>query len=205
MDPSLSTPCSRSSRQGAVFVRLYSFPFRLMVLTIQQSRPWHPCQSSLSGTKSPFPILQARCAQVSLLYPAPCCKLSAVLGSTNKSATSLFFSSLSLALSLLHFSLLRLSFFLILFSSFGRDPHPTVLKSDAGSDGTQPASCVDIQNRQSTYSCRCPMYGACQNNVFCGLFCSATLAIQCRSKAPFVHERLKTPNTSPQAVEPDSR
>ena len=75
--------------------------------------------------------------------------------------------------------------------------------SDAGSDGTQPASCVDIQNRQSTYSCRCPMYGACQNDVFCGLFCSTTLAIWCRSKAPFVHERLKTPNTSPQAVEPD--
>ena len=75
--------------------------------------------------------------------------------------------------------------------------------SDAGSDGTQPASCVDIQNRQSTYSCRCPMYGACQNDVFCGLFYSATLAIRCRSKAPFVHERLKTPITSPQAVEPD--
>ena len=103
------------------------------------------------------------------------------------------------------------------FSSFGRDPHPrrkqqqdsnvvessTVSKSDAGSDGTQPASCVDIQNRQSTYSCRCPMYGACQNDVCCGLFCSATLAIQCRSKAPFVHERLETPNTSPKAVEPD--
>ena len=75
--------------------------------------------------------------------------------------------------------------------------------SDAGSDGTQPASCVDILSRQSTYSCRCPMYGACQNDVFCGLFYSATLAIRCRSKAPFVHERLKTPNTSPQAVEPD--
>ena len=85
------------------------------------------------------------------------------------------------------------------FLSFGRDPHPTVSKSDAGSDGTQPASCVDIQNRQSTYSCGCPMYGACQNNVLC----SATLAIRCRSKAPFVHERLKAPNTSPQAVESD--
>ena len=86
-------------------------------------------------------------------------------------------------------------------SSFGRDPHPS--KSDAGSDGTQPASCVYIQNRQSTYSCGCPMYGACQNNVFCGLFCSATLAIRCRSKAPFVHERLKAPNTSPPAFESD--
>ena len=48
--------------------------------------------------------------------------------------------------------------------------------SNAGSDGTQPASCVDIQNRQYTYSCGCPMYGACQNDVFCGLFCSVTLA-----------------------------
>ena len=100
---------------------------------------------------------------------------------------------------LLNFVTACVSFFL----SFGRDPHPTVTKSDAGSDGTQPASCVDIQNRQFTYSCRCPMYGACQNNVFCGLFCSATLAIRCRSKAPFVHERLKAPNTSPKAVEPD--
>ena len=61
--------------------------------------------------------------------------------------------------------------------------------SNAGSDGTQPASCVDIQNRQSTYSCGCPMYGASQNNVFCGLFCSATLAIRCRSKAPYVYGR----------------
>ena len=49
--------------------------------------------------------------------------------------------------------------------------------SNAGGGGTQPASCVDIQNRQSTYFCGCPMYGACQNDVFCGLFCSATLAI----------------------------
>ena len=108
------------------------------------------------------------------------------------------------------------TFFFFLFF-FGRDPHPrrkqlqdsnavessTVLKSDADSDGTQPASCVDIQNHQSTYSCRCPMYGTCQNNVFCGLFCSATLAIRCRSKTPFVHERLKAPNTSPQAVDFD--
>ena len=86
-----------------------------------------------------------------------------------------------------------------LFSSFGKGS----TFSNAGNDGTQPASCVDIQNRQSTYSCGCPMYGACQNDVFCGLFCSATLAIRCRSKAPFVHERLKTPNTTPQAVEPD--
>ena len=83
------------------------------------------------------------------------------------------------------------------FLSFGRDPHPSVSKSDAGSDGTQPASCVDIQNHQSTYSCGCPMYRACQNNVFCSSFCSTTLAIRCRSKAPFVHERLKAPNTIP--------
>ena len=91
----------------------------------------------------------------------------------------------------------------LILLSFGKDPNPTVSKPDAGSDDTPPASCVDIPNRQSTYSCGCPMYGACQNNVFCGLFCSATLAIRCRSKAPFVHERLKIPNTSPQAVEPD--
>ena len=57
------------------------------------------------------------------------------------------------------------------FLSFGRDRHPTVSKSDAGSDGTQSASCVDIQNRQSTYSCGCPMYGHVR--IMCFAVCSA--------------------------------
>ena len=61
--------------------------------------------------------------------------------------------------------------------------------SNAGSDGTQPASCVDIQNRQSTYSCGCPMYGACQNDVFCGLFCSTTTINHNRRKQKFAGVR----------------
>ena len=46
-----------------------------------------------------FPFQQAQYVQVSLLKPAPFCKLFAGLGSTNKSATSLLFSYVTLALS----------------------------------------------------------------------------------------------------------
>ena len=60
-----------------------------------------------------FPFQQAQYAQVSLLKPAPFCKLFAGLGSTNRSAISLFFSSyLTLALSSPPYSLLHLSFYL---------------------------------------------------------------------------------------------
>ena len=60
-----------------------------------------------------FPFQQAQYAQVFLLKPAPFCKLFVGLGSTNKSATSLHFSSY---LTLIRFSppcpLLHLSFYL---------------------------------------------------------------------------------------------
>ena len=46
-----------------------------------------------------FPFQQALCVQVTLLKPAPFCKLFADLGSTNKSAISLFFSYVTLVLS----------------------------------------------------------------------------------------------------------
>ena len=39
-------------------------------------------------------------------------------------------------------------------------PQPTALpRSDAGSDGVEPAPCFVIQNCQTHYSSRCPMYG----------------------------------------------
>ena len=39
---------------------------------------------------------------------------------------------------------------------------PAVLpRSDAGSDSVEPAPCFVIQNCQSHYSSRCPMYGTC--------------------------------------------
>ena len=63
-----------------------------------------------------FPFQQAQCVQVSLLKPAPFCKLFAGLGSTNKYATSLLFSFyLTFALSLPSCLLLHLSFHLNLW------------------------------------------------------------------------------------------
>ena len=58
-------------------------------------------------------------------------------------------------------------------------PQPAVLpRSDAGSDGIEPAPCFVIQNHQTLYSSRCPMYGTCQNIVVCSLLTSATLAFR---------------------------
>ena len=67
--------------------------------------------TALSMTsRPPFPSQQAQYAQVFPLKPAPFCTLFAGLGSTNKSAISLFFSSyLTLALSSPPCSLLHLS------------------------------------------------------------------------------------------------
>ena len=63
--------------------------------------------------RPPFLSWQAYCAQVFLLKPAPFCKPSAGVGSTNKSAISLFFSfSPTFGLSLPVCFLLRLSFYL---------------------------------------------------------------------------------------------
>ena len=61
-----------------------------------------------------------------VLKTAPFCKLSADLGSTNKSSISLpFSSSQSLALFLLHFPLLRLSFYQTLSGLPGRHYPPS--------------------------------------------------------------------------------
>ena len=60
-----------------------------------------------------FPFQQAQYAQLSLLKHEPFCKLFASFGNTNKSATSLLFSSyLTLALSSPSCPLLQLSFYL---------------------------------------------------------------------------------------------
>ena len=41
-------------------------------------------------------------------------------------------------------------------------PQPAVLpRLDAGSGGVEPAPCFVIQNYQSHYSSKCPMYGTC--------------------------------------------
>ena len=62
----------------------------------------------------------AQCVQAFLLKLAPFCKLSADLGSTNKSATSLFFFSDSCFVLSTLFSLL-FSFYFILFGTSGRN------------------------------------------------------------------------------------
>ena len=76
---------------------------------------------SLCGTEA-TPFQQAQFVQVFLQKPAPFCTLFAGLRSTNKSSTSLLFSSyLTLVLSLLPFSLLRLSFYPKLSERSGRN------------------------------------------------------------------------------------
>ena len=58
-------------------------------------------------------------------------------------------------------------------------PQPAVLRrSDAGSDGVEPAPCFVIQNCQTHYSSRFPMYETCYNDVVCNSFTSATLAFR---------------------------
>ena len=84
-----------------------------------------------------FPFRQAQYAQVSLLKPAPFCKLFAGLSSINKSATSLFFSAyLTLALSSPPSPLLHLSFY---FNLSGRNCllSPPVLSDYNGSPDTR--------------------------------------------------------------------
>ena len=69
-----------------------------------------------------FPFQQAQYAQVFLLNPSPFCTLFSGLGSTNKSAVSLFFSFyLTLILSSPPCPLLHLSFYLKLSGRSGRN------------------------------------------------------------------------------------
>ena len=77
----------------------------------------YPCGTEATLSFSAGPL----CSSFPL-KPAPFCKLSAGLGSTNKSAISLpFFSSPTLALSLPLCSLLRLSFYLKLSGTCGKN------------------------------------------------------------------------------------
>ena len=78
-----------------------------------------------------FPFRQAQYAQVFLLKSAPFCTLLAGLGSTNKSATSLLFTSyLTLVLSSPLCSLLYLSFYLKLCDKSGRNCLLSLVLSD---------------------------------------------------------------------------
>ena len=105
-----SSPCSRSnpplSRQGTALAQLDSLPPMVwysgqtaLFLLAKAAPAFLPTALSVA-LRPHFPFRQAQYAQVFPLKPAPFCTLFAGLGSTNKSATSLFFSScLTLVLS----------------------------------------------------------------------------------------------------------
>ena len=108
----LSSSFSRSdsplSRQGAALAHLGSLPLMIwysgqtvlfLFLLTKAALAYLP--TALSVALRPlFPFQQAQYVQVFLLKPAPFCPLFAYLGSTNKSAISLLFSSyLTLVLS----------------------------------------------------------------------------------------------------------
>ena len=87
-----------------------------------------------------FPFRQAQFVQVFSLKPAPFCTLFADLGSTNKPATFLLFSSfVILVLSSLLCPLLRFSFYLKLCGRSGRNCllSPSVLSGYNGSPDTR--------------------------------------------------------------------
>ena len=108
----------------------------LMARTAPASLP-----SALSVALRPlFPFRQAQYAQVFPLKPAPFCTLFAGLGSNNKSAISLLFSScLTLVLSSPPCPLLDLSFYIKLCGRSGRNCHlsPPALSDYNGSPDTR--------------------------------------------------------------------
>ena len=134
VESTLFSSCSRSdllfSRQGAALVHLDSLPLMIwysgltalfLFLLARAALAYLP--TALSVALRPlFPFQQAQFAQVFPLKPTPFCTLFAGVGSTNKPANSLLFSSY---LILVLFSplcpLLRLSFYLKLCGRSGRN------------------------------------------------------------------------------------
>ena len=135
VESTLSLLCSRSdlplSRQGAALAHFDSLPSHDLVLWTDGSVPFPfgkvgsgvLSNCSLSVALRPlFPFQQAQFVQVFLLKHAPFYRLFAGLGSTNKPATSLLFSSyLNLVLSSPLCPLLHLSFYLKLSGRSGRN------------------------------------------------------------------------------------
>ena len=119
------------SRQGAALTYLGSLPPHDLVLCTDDSVPFPFGKGgsdvlagcSLFVAPRPlFPSQQAQYAQASLIKPAPLCKLFASFGSTNKSTTSLLFSSyLTLVLSSPPYPLLHLFFHLNLSGRSGKN------------------------------------------------------------------------------------
>ena len=134
VESTLAIPCSRSdlplSRQDAALAHLDSLPLMiwysgqtaLFLLLLARVAPAY-LPTALSVALRPlFPSQQAQYAQVFPLKSAPFCMFFAGLGSTNKSAISLFFSYyLTLVLFSPPCPLLHLSFYLKLCGRSGRN------------------------------------------------------------------------------------
>ena len=112
--------CSSEDEYSSLFLAFAAVLFTSLILNAlltiwcsgQMALAYLPTAFSVASRPS-FPSQQAQYDQVFLLKPAPLCTLFAGLGSNNKSAISLFFSSyLTLVLSSPPRSLLHLSFYL---------------------------------------------------------------------------------------------
>ena len=110
----------------------------LLFLLAKKALAYLPTSLSVA-LRPPFPFQQAHYAQVFPLKPAPFCKLFTCLGSTNKSATSLLSSYLTLVLSSPVSALLHLSFCLNFSVRSGRNCllSPPVLPSYSGYPDTR--------------------------------------------------------------------
>ena len=152
VESTLSTPCSRSdpplSRQGAALAHLDSLPLMIwysgqtaLFLFLSASAAPEFLLTALSVALRPlFPFRQAQYVPVFPLKPAPFCTLFAGLGSTNKSAIFLPFSSyLTLVLSSPSCPLLHLFSYLKLCGRSGRNCllSPPVLSGYNGSPDTR--------------------------------------------------------------------
>ena len=124
--PVESTPSSSCSRSDLPFTRQakprYSGQTALFFFFLARAAPACLPTAFSVALRPLFPCQQAQYVQVSLLEPAPFCKLFAGLGSTNKPATSLLFSFyLTLVLSSPLCPLPHLSFYLKLCGRSGRN------------------------------------------------------------------------------------
>ena len=152
VESTLSTPCSRSdpllSHQGAALAHLDSLPPHDLVLWTDGSVPLLLVRAAPAFLPTAFsvalrpliPFRQAQYVPVFPLKPAPFCRLFAGLGSTNKSAIFLLFSSyLTLVLSSPPCPLLHLSCYLKLCGRSGRNCllSPRVLSDYNGSPDTR--------------------------------------------------------------------
>ena len=143
MKSTLSTPCYRSdpplTRQGAALAHLDSLPLmiwcfgqtaRFLFFLARAAPAFLPAALSVA-LRPLFPFRQAQYAQVLPLKPARFYMFFAGLGSTNKSAISLLFSShLTLVLSSPPCPLLHLSSYLKLCGRSGRNCFLSPVLSD---------------------------------------------------------------------------